>query len=156
MLSVFESLIELFLALVVLVGSVGYMVLPWLPLVAWLVFWMFAVNWTKLRTQITQQGGWISLLLIAFVWIIVWGVVAPPVSGSYHLFGLNISNFVGKTVYVTSLYSLMFLAGAAQLSGCCAGCCRFAEDVPEVDDHGHDTRGHDSHGHDAHGHDAHH
>ena len=66
MLSVFESLFELFMAVVDLVGSVGYLVLPWLPLVAWLVFWMFAVNWTKLRIQITQQGGWISLLLIAF------------------------------------------------------------------------------------------
>lgn len=142
-----ESILALFLAVVALVGSIGYLILPWLPLVAWLVFWMFAVNWTKLRTQLAQEGGWISLLLIAFVWIIVWGVVAPPASGSYHLFGLNISNFVGKTVYVTSLYCLMFLAGAAQLSGLCSQCCQFEEEVPEEDAHGHDSHGHDSHAH---------
>ena len=156
MLSVFESLFELFFALVDLVGSVGYLVLPWTPLVAWLAFWLLAVNWTKLRVQITQQGGWIALLLIAFVWILVWGVVAPPASGTYHLFGLNISNFVGKTVYVTSLYCLMFLAGAAQLSGAFANCCQFAEDVPEDDHHGHDGHGHDDHGVHAHAHDDHH
>lgn len=154
--SVFQSLVELAFALVDLIGSIGYLILPWTALIAWLVFWMFAVNWTKLRTQITQEGGWISLLLIAFVWIIIWGVVAPPASGSYHLFGLNISNFTGKTVYVTGLYCLMFLAGAAQLSGCCAGCCRFEEVLAEAEDHGHDAHSHDSHGHDSHGHDAHH
>ena len=162
MLSVFESLFELFFAVVDLVGSVGYVVLPWTPLVAWLVFWLLAVNWTKLRVQITQEGGWIALLLIAIVWIMVWGVVAPPASGSYHLFGLTISNFVGKTVYVTGLYCLMLLAGAAQLSGCCATCCKFAEDAPEADDHhGHDSHGHDDHGGHAvavvdHGHGGHH
>ncbi len=154
--SVYQSLVELTFALVDLIGSVGYLILPWTALVAWLVFWLFAVNWTKFRAQITQEGGWIALLLIGFVWIIVWGVVAPPASGSYHLFGLNISNFTGKTVYVTSLYCLMFLAGAAQLSGSFGSCCQFADAAPEADEHGHDAHGHDSHGHDTHAIAAHH
>lgn len=147
--SVFQSLVELSFALVDLIGSLGALILPWTALIAWLVFWLCAVNWTKFRNQIVNEGGWIALLLIGFVWIIVWGVVAPPASGSYHLFGLTISNFTGKTVYVSSLFCLMFLAGAAQLSGCCGSCCQLAE-VPEVEDHGHDSHGHDSHGHDAH------
>lgn len=154
--SVYQSLVELTFALVDLIGSVGSLVLPWMALVAWLVFWLFAVNWTRFRTQITQEGGWIALLLIGFVWIIVWSVVAPPASGSYHLFGLNISNFTGKTVYVTSLFCLMFLAGAAQLSGGIGNWGQFAEPVAEADDHGH-GHGHDTHGHEAtgHGHDDH-
>lgn len=153
--NVYQSLVELTFALVDLIGSVGYLILPWTALVAWIVFWMFAVNWTKFRTQITQEGGWIALLLIGFVWIIVWGVVAPPASGSYHLFGLNISNFTGKTVYVTSLFCLMFLAGAAQLSGAGGSWVKFEDPIAEDDHHGHDSHGHDAHGHDAHGHDSH-
>lgn len=145
--NVLQSLLDLLIAIVVLVGSVGYLILPWAALIAWLVFWLFAVNWTKFRAQIIHEGGWIALLLIAFVWTIVWAVVAPPLSGSYHLFGLTISNFVGKFVYVSSLYCLMFLAGAAQLSGACG---QFVEEPVEVEDHGHDSHGHDSHGHDAH------
>jgi hypothetical protein len=153
-----NSLLELAFALMDLVVVLGGILLPWLPLVAWLGFWLFAVNWTKLRVQLVQGGGWIGLLLIAVVWIIVWGVVSPPASGSYDLFGLHIGNFVGKTVYVTSLYCLLLLAGAAQLSGACSGWAHFSE--AESDDHDHDDHGHgihvaDSHEHDSHGHDAH-
>jgi hypothetical protein len=151
-----NSLLELSFAIMDLVMVLGGIILPWLPLVAWLGFWLFAVNWTKLRVQLTQGGGWIGLLLIAIVWILVWGVVSPPVSGSYDLFGLRIGNFVGKTVYVTSLYCLMLLAGAAQLSGAFANCCQFAE--PASDDHGHgghDNRGHGGHEAGGHGHDSH-
>lgn len=149
--NVLQSLLELLVAVAGLIGSVGLLILPWSALVAWLAFWLFAVNWTKFRAQIVHEGGWIALILIAFVWTIVWGVVAPPASGSYHLFGLTISNFTGKFVYVSGLYCLMFLAGAAQLSGAC-GNIQFAEEPVEADDHGH---GHDSHGHDSHGHEAH-
>lgn len=150
-----NALFELSFAIMDLVVVLGGIILPWLPLIAWLGFWLFAVNWTKLRIQLTQGGGWIGLLLIAVVWIIIWGAVAPPPSGSYALFGLHISNFVGKTVFVTGLYCLMLLAGAAQLSGAFANCCHFAEPEPENDAHGHDDHGHDSHGHDSHGHDSH-
>jgi hypothetical protein len=145
-----NSLIELSFAIVDLVVVLGAILLPWLPLVVWLCFWLYAVNWTKLRVQLTQGGGWLGLLLIAIVWILVWGVVAPPASGSYDLFGLRIGNFVGKTVYVTSLYCLMLLAGAAQLSGAFGTSGPFCEPEPE-DAHGHGGHGHDSHGHDVHG-----
>ncbi|MDB5386198.1 MAG: hypothetical protein JWM11_1844 [Planctomycetaceae bacterium] len=150
-----NSLLELSFAIMDLVVVLGAILLPWLPLIVWLCFWLFAVNWTKLRIQLTQGGGWVGLLLIAVVWIIVWGVVAPPASGSYDLFGLHIGNFVGKTVYVTSLYCLMLLAGAAQLSGAFAGCCQFAE--PVIEEHGHGNHGHGGHAESGHGndHDSH-
>lgn len=161
-----NSLLELSFAIMDLVVVLGGILLPWLPLIAWLCFWLFAVNWTKLRVQLVQGGGWVGLLLIAFVWILIWGVVAPPASGSYDLFGLHIGNFVGKTVYVTGLYCLMLLAGAAQLSGAFANCCHFAEPEPQGHgDHGHGDHGHGDHGHgghdasghahEGHGHDSH-
>jgi hypothetical protein len=49
--------------------------------------------------------------------------------------GLSLSNYVGKTVYVTALVCIMFLCGSVQLSGCCAACCRFEEDEPHAAAH---------------------
>lgn len=148
------SLLELVLALADVAWTLGAMVLPWAPLAAWLVFWLFAVNWNQARDVLVHKGGWVGVLLMAVIWIIVWGVVAPPSSGYYDLFGLHINNFVGKTVYVTGLLCLMLLAGAAQLAGfgrslCCFPCESTIE-LAHGDDHGH---GHD-HAHDDHGHAA--
>ena len=138
---------EVVLALLVLI-------LPWTPLVAWVVFWMLAVNWVQLR-QVMIRGGWIGVVLMGLVMVLVWAVVAPPASGSHHLFGLSVSNFVGKTVYVTSLLTILFLCGAVQLSGACGWLAHFSEDAPEDDHHGHGDHGHDDHGHAVAAHDAH-
>jgi hypothetical protein len=120
-------------------------VLPWTPLIAWIAFWLLAVNWEKLY-PVLARGAIIGVLLIGLMMILVWGLIAPPDDGVHHLFGLNPSNFVGKTIYVTMLLTIMALCGSVQLSGACGSFCHFPEDEPE---HAHD--GHD-HGHDDHGH----
>ena len=109
--------------------SLGALLLPWTPLVAWIVFWLFAVNWVKLR-EVMLHGGCIAVVLIGVVMILIWGMIDPSdaTDGKHHLFGLAVSNFVGKTVYVTGLLCIMFLCGSVQLSGCCASCCRFEDD----------------------------
>ena len=119
--------------------SLFWVLLPWTPLIAWIAFWMFTVNWINLRRVLVREGGWIGLVLIGLVMILVWGTVAPPAGGSHEILGLNVSNYVGKTVYVAGLFVIMFLAGAVQLSGCCASCCRFDEeqDVVELHDPAH-------------------
>ncbi len=129
----YQNLIDLLHALIAILQAVWEFfivfvsaLMPWTPLIAWLCFWLFAVNWTKLR-QVMLQGGWIAVFLIGVVMILIWGMVAPPPDGYHHMFGLNISNFVGKTVYVTGLFCLMFMCGSLQLSGCCASCCNFGE-----------------------------
>ncbi|MFM8582427.1 MAG: hypothetical protein ACKOFW_13105 [Planctomycetaceae bacterium] len=125
---------------------------PWTPLLGWLAFWMFAVNWTRLR-DLLLKGGWIGIFLLAFLAILVWGSVAPN-SGPSDIQGLKVSPFVGKTIYVSALVVLMFLAGSLQLSGFCSDWCQLALAPPPADDHhGHDDHGHGGHGHDAHGHD---
>jgi hypothetical protein len=143
----------------VLVSLLG-LLLPWTPLIAWVAFWLLAVNWVKLR-EVMIQGGWIGVVLLGLMMVLVWGVVAPPAAGSHLLFGLTVSNFVGKTVYVTALLTIMFLCGSVQLSGACGKFAVFPED-PSPDDHGHGDyghgdheHGHESHGHDSHGHDSH-
>lgn len=115
-----HSLLEFLIAGWQVFTALIALLLPWIPLAVWVGFWLFGVNWLKLR-QILLQGGLIGVLLIGLVMILVWGMVAPPPDGYHYLFGLQLSNFVGKTVYVTSLFAIMFLCGAVQLSGCCEG-----------------------------------
>ena len=129
--------------------SLLVLVLPWTPLLAWVAFWLLAVNWVKLR-EVMLRGGWIGVVLIGLVMVLVWSLVAPPVSGSHHLFGLNVSNFVGKTVYVTALLTIMFLCGSVQLSGACGTLAQFPEESPDHEDHGHGGNEHgDGHDHAA-------
>ena len=152
--ALWDSLVQLVGALVNVVVSAGGLILPWTALIAWIGFWLFAVNWVKLRS-VLLSGGWTGLALIGFVWILVWGVVAPPADGTHFLLGLSVSNFVGKTVYVTTLICIMLLCGAVQLSGLVDGCVDFSRFEVAFEEHGHGDHGHDSHGHDNHGHDSH-
>ena len=145
------SLSDLIIAAWGLVKAVSGLLLPWFPLAGWIGFWLCAVNWIKLREVLISKGGLLGVLLIGAVWILIWGVVAPPDSGSHFILGLTVSNFVGKLVYVTALFCLMFLCGSVQLSGCCNQWC----EVTMPDPHAHGDHGHSGHGHDAPGHAGH-
>jgi hypothetical protein len=125
-----ENLAQLFGALWNLFYALLTATLPWTPLLAWVVFWLFGVNWEKLN-RVLLSGGWIGLVLVGLVTILVWGVVAPPEGGMHSLPGLIVDNFVGKAVYVTMLITIMFLCGSVQRSGCCAQCCQFADEPGE-------------------------
>ena len=131
-----DSLIQLFQVLFDLVISLGGVILPWLPLIAWVAFWLLAVDWSKLRGQMVR-GGFLAVVLIGLMMILVWGTAAPPADGSHHMLGLKLSNYVGKTVYVTMLLSVMFLCGSVQLSGSVDRFLNFPEDSPEPHAHGH-------------------
>lgn len=127
-----NSVVQLFEALINLLGSLGLLIQPWLPLIAWIAFWLFAVNWVRLR-RVLLDGGWIGLLLIGVVWVLIWGTVAPPESadGRHFLLGLSVGNFVGKTAYVTTLICIMLLCGSVQLSGFAGIAQRFTDDDDE-------------------------
>lgn len=154
-----NSLVQLFDALLQLALSLGGLLVPFLPLIAWVAFWLFAVNWRKLST-VLRQGGWTGVALISFVTILVWGLVAPPADGAHHILGLTLSNYYGKLVYVTTLVCIMLLCGSVQLSGAFDCCVTFAEaPADDYGDHGHGHgdhgHGHDGHGHADHGHGDH-
>ncbi len=146
MLDVLTNAVTLLVDVWHLVVSLLVLIVPWTPLLAWLGFWLFAVDWVKLRA-VMIQGGWIGVLAIGLVAVLMWGLIAPPESGAHHLLGLTLSNFVGKTVYVTALLTIMFLCGSVQLSGGCGSWANFPEPQPEEDHHGHGDHAHDSHGH---------
>ncbi len=144
--ALFDALLNLLTALLQVVVTLGSLILPWAPLIAWAGFWGLAVNWQKL-SPVIRSGGFLGVVLIAFLTVLVWGSVAPPIDGFhyYPILGvkLSLSNFVGKLVYVVGLVVIMFLAGSAQLSGVFDGLVDFSgEDVVEEEDHGHDSHGH--------------
>lgn len=124
------------------------MLLPWVPLFAWVAFWLLAVDWIKLR-QVMIRGGWVGVVLIGLVTALVWGVVSPPPGGTHYLFGLHVSNFPGKTVYVTALMTILLLCGSVQLSGACGSLARFSDDSLTTDGHGDEEQGHEPATHSA-------
>ncbi len=141
----FSSLINVIWSLLDVVVNLMRVILPWLPLLAWVGFWTFAVNWAK-ALPVIWRGGFIGILLLMFVSVIVWGAVAPPLNGKHLMLGLSVSNYAGKFIYVTMLTCIAFLCGSAQLSGAFGRLAEFPEE-PADDDHGHNSHGHDDHGH---------
>jgi hypothetical protein len=141
----FSSLINVLWSLLDVVVNLVRVILPWLPLLAWVGFWTFAVNWAK-AFPILRRGGFIGILLLMFVTVLVWGAVAPPVNGKHMMLGLSVSNYAGKFIYVTMLTCIALLCGSAQLSGAFGRLGEFPEE-PAEDDHGHNGHGHDDHGH---------
>ena len=132
--ALFESLFQLLTAVWEVLISLGALLLPWLPLGAWIVFWMFGVNWSKLYPLLYQRwSGGIAVVLIGLVMILVWGSVAPTATDPHHVFGLE-SIYVVKAVYVAALFCIALLCGSVQLTGCCARCCGF-EEAPETAEH---------------------
>jgi hypothetical protein len=142
-----DSLVNVLYALAELLAALAGAVAPLWPLLAWIAFWLLAVNWQKLRVALLG-GGWIGVVLIGLVMVLVWGTLAPP-DVQHSVFGLKLSNFVGKTVYVTGLLVLMLMCGSVQLSGLVDPYLNFAE--PEPADHGHEP-GHDQDGGHGNGH----
>lgn len=123
---VLEQLFAVILALGGLAVALIQAILPWTPLLAWIAFWLLAVNWRQLY-PVLMQGGLIGVVLIALMAILVWSSIAEPVGGAHHLFGLVVNNVVGKTVYVTGLAVIAALCGTVQLSGGCGRLCHFEE-----------------------------
>lgn len=150
LINLIDSLVNVFWSLLDVVVSLVLVILPWLPMLAWVGFWTFAVNWSK-AFPVLRKGGYIGVVLLMLVAVLVWGSVAPPVEGTHLLFGLTVSNFAGKFVYVTMLTCIALLCGSAQLSGAFGSLGEFPEE-PADDDHGHSHHGHGDHGHDDHGH----
>jgi hypothetical protein len=152
-----HALLNVLQSLVDLLAVAGRAIAPWIPLIAWVAFWTLAVDWTKLY-PILAKGGIVGVLLIAFVVVLVWSVVAPPPDGHHYMFGLRLSNETGKLVYVTALSLIVAACASVQLSGACRSLIDFSEPIAlaeTYDDHGHGHDDHHSHADQGHGHGHH-
>ncbi|TWT56711.1 hypothetical protein KOR42_00650 [Thalassoglobus neptunius] len=119
-----HSLWAVVVAVANLLVALVIFVAPWVPLLAWIAFWLCAVNWRRLY-PVLMKGGMIGVVLIGLIAMLVWSMVSFPDGGVHRLYGLEVSNMVGKMVYVTSLTVIAFLCGSVQLSGCCDSICCF-------------------------------
>lgn len=148
----FFSLVNVFRSLLDVVTSLVRVILPWLPLLGYVGFWTFAVNWAK-AFPVLRRGGFIGVLLLMFVAVLVWGAVAPPAGGKHLMLGLSVGNHAGKFIYVTMLTCIALLCGSAQLSGSFGRLGEFP-DEPTDDEHGHGghAAAHGGHDHAAHAH----
>ena len=118
------NLVALVASLLGVLVALARVILPWLPLLAWIAFWTLAVNWVR-AFDILRRGGFAGVLLLMFASVLVWGAVAPPVAGEHSMFGLTVSNYAGKFVYVTMLTCIALLCGSAQMNGFARGLLRF-------------------------------
>ncbi|AMV21919.1 hypothetical protein [Planctomyces sp. SH-PL14] len=149
-----QSLWQFIVAGAALILSLLKTIGPWTPLLAWIAFWSLAVDWKKLQ-KVLLGGGAIGVVLIGLLWMLVWGVVDPPVDGYHYIFGLRLSNFVGKLVYVTMLLVIMYLSGSVQLAGLVDPlgdvlATAWNTDLTPADEHAHGDHGHGDHGHHDH------
>ncbi len=131
---VLQSIWNVVVAVAQLMVELVQFIAPWIPLLAWIAFWLFAVNW-KVLYPILMKGGMVGVLLTGFMVILIWGVIAEPEGGFHYLYGLKVSNFPGKAIYVTSLFVIAALCGAVQLSGSCGRLCSFEEPTSEEASH---------------------
>ena len=133
-----DSLLQIAAAVLNALVALAALIAPLLPLVAWVGFWLFAVDWNKLW----RPSLWIGIALLSLLAVLVWGTVAPPAGGYHSIAGLSLSNYAGKLVYVTALVCIMFLCGAVQLAGYCDKYLRLDEPAEEPAPHAHGPHGH--------------
>ncbi|HTN00711.1 hypothetical protein [Planctellipticum variicoloris] len=85
---------------------------PWVPLGAWAAFWLFAVDWMRLRRILVPQSGMVGLLLIAVFAAWISTLIAPVTAKSLLL------PVVERIALLTTWIVVMMACGALQLLGC--------------------------------------
>ena len=112
---------ELFDALAAFVAAagslfyvVGELLLPLLPLLAWITFWYLAVDWLRLG-PILRRGGWLPVVVITAGIVLVVANVRGE-AGTEQVGPLTVSPLAAAIGWALILLSTMFYAGAAQLS----------------------------------------
>ena len=71
-----NTLWQLVLVLGQLFVEIGGLLLTWSLLIAWLSWWLWAVNWRKAWPQLAS-GGWAPVALLIVMAALVWASIAP-------------------------------------------------------------------------------
>lgn len=94
-----------------LLAAFVLLVTPWLPLGAWAAFWLFAVDWMRLRRILVPQSGMVGLLLIAVFTAWISTLIAPVTAQSLLL-------PVVERIAVLTTWIVVMMTCGAQLLGC--------------------------------------
>lgn len=108
---------QLLLQLVAVIGLIGWQVLvlvgPWLLLIVWVAWWLWAVDWRRLWPTLAE-GAWAPLALLAAAAAGAWAMILPStyvVPG----WGLHVGNFWWQLAAVGGLIGVALFCGWLQL-----------------------------------------
>src|SRR5215207_8887702 len=82
----------------------------YLPVLALIVWCLWAVNWRK-AWPVLAAGGWVALVLIAVMGAVVWSLVFPVPLG---VAGVLVPNGLWQTAAVTLLVGIVLACGWLQ------------------------------------------
>jgi hypothetical protein len=110
-----QTLWQLVLILVQLLGELISLGLHWALLIAWVAWWLCGVNWKK-AWPVLAQGAWAPVVLLALVAGLVWSrLVASPGAWPGTWLGLApLPNFWWQLGNVALLVGLAFFCGWLQ------------------------------------------
>ncbi len=108
---IFQTIWNLVLALWELVVELLVLAVRYSPLIAWVAWWLWGVNWKKLW-PVLGRGAWAPLVLIMVAAALAWSRLAPS---SCDCLGIvTIPNFWWQLGCVSLIVALTFLCGWVQ------------------------------------------
>ena len=93
-----------------LVAALGAAIVPWLPVVVWLLFWLLVVDWRELW-PVLRRGAWLGVLAAGGLAALIWQVVSP---GDWEIIGIRLVGVAGKAVVVAELCLHAVICGLIQ------------------------------------------
>ena len=111
MVEIFNILVQLVTNLLALIVEVGALALRNALLIAWVAWWLGAVNWHRAWPALAR-GGWVVVVLLTVLAAMVWAAIAP---GTYDVFGLfQVANFWWQLAASTLIVLLALFCGWLQ------------------------------------------
>ena len=108
---IWDSLWNLGVDLGALVAGVLALAMRWSLVIAWVVFWLWAVNWKKLW-PVLAHGAWVPFVLLMVIAAIAWSRLDP--TDCTCLGFVTVPNFWWHLGGVSLLMALTFLCGWVQ------------------------------------------
>jgi hypothetical protein len=113
--------------------------LQWSLLIAWVAWWLWAVNWRRVW-PVLAEGGWAPLTLLMILAALVWSQIAPR---DLNLGIITLHNFWWQLCAVALLAGLTFFCG--WLQGVFGWESQEISTEPPAHAHGHDHDHRDGH-----------